>query len=173
MQPHTLVCVLPICVHISDLMFTHPQRSRVPPPPALFYFPCCQKCLKPFRPFSSLCCSSTRIEERFLNDPLIIGSGVTLVFQLGLRAFLPPTLLSHPLYLSQVFKGLFFFANPPLLSPEWLFSPFVCAHEVECRKVSKSIFFSFKKKKKKLRAILYELVEMEPSPYLPHSRWWP
>lgn len=118
---------------------------------------------KTFQAFSSPCSSSRQIEEGFLNDPLIIGSGVTLGFffsQRRLHAFLPHR-PSPPLYLSLVFKGLssFFFpplSSPlftctplPLLPPEWLFGLFVCAHEVECHKVPESTpttpFFFFLK----------------------------
>lgn len=95
--------------------------------------------LKTFQAFSSLFSSSRQFEEGFLNDPLIIGSGVTLVFQLCLLAFLPPP----PLYL---FLRGFFCLCPhrlPPLTPEWLFGPFVCAHEVEFCKVPESISFCF------------------------------
>lgn len=146
-----------VCTHLTTFF---PVPSYFVPPPPIFLL----KMSKTFQAFSSLYSSSKQIEKSFLNDPLIIGSGVALVFQLCLCAFLPPTPLSHPLYLSQVFKGLFFLLPSPLpphthlhtdthihtlLPPEWLFSPFVCAHEVECRKVSKSIFFPLKKENSK------------------------
>lgn len=42
-----------------------------------------------------------------------------------------------------------------------VFSPFVCAHEVECHKVSKSIFFFEKKKIQTHQELM--VAEMEPS----------
>lgn len=143
-------------------MFTR-FLCRFPPPPQPSIHPTASSLLAIFRPllrisktfqaFSSPCTSSRQIEEGFLNDPLIIGSGVTLGFffsQRRLHAFLPHH-PSQPLYLSLVFKGLsFFFFFPslpplftrtllPLLPPDWLFGLFVCAHEVECCKVPESI----------------------------------
>lgn len=102
--------------------------------------------LKTFQAFSSLFSSSRQFEEGFLNDPLIIGSGVTLVFQLRLLAFLVPP---SPLYLSLFFKGLFLLAPPlhlhplPLLPPEWLLFRLFVLMKWNAAKSLRAFFFFF------------------------------
>lgn len=95
-----------------------------------------------------------------------------------------PTLFISPRFL----RGSFFCYLPPspphthlhtdthihtLLPPEWLFSPFVCAHEVECRKVSKSIFFPLKKENSKPSHLSWGgwdgAIPIPPT----HRWWWP
>ena len=72
--------------HFDPLLTLHPPSS----PSSPHHFIHRPKSLKTFQAFSSLFSSSRQFEEGFLNDPLIIGSGVTLVFQLRLLAFLLP-----------------------------------------------------------------------------------
>lgn len=87
-----------VCIRQPN-MFTSPLCSIfVAPLP--HHFTHRPKSLKTFQAFSSLFSSSRQFEEGFLNDPLIIGSGVTLVFQLRLLAFLssPPSSLSLPVF---------------------------------------------------------------------------
>lgn len=120
---------------------------------------------KTFQAFSSPCSSSRQIEEGFLNDPLIIGSGVTLGFFFSSAICMPSCLAAPPnLFISLWFlRGfLFFFSllyppppfhpHPSPTSPSRLAFWSVCAHEVECRKVPESIsppFFFLKNKFKK------------------------
>lgn len=70
-----------VCVSQPN-MFTRPPS------------PLCPESLKTFQAFSSLFSSSRQFEEGFLNDPLIIGSGVTLVFS---SVCLPSCFISPPL----------------------------------------------------------------------------
>lgn len=92
-------------------MFTRPLCN--PPTHPLRHFVHLPKSLKTFQAFCSLFSSSRQFEEGFLNDPLIIGSGVTLVFQLRLLAFLLPPPPPHLLFISPCFlRG--FFCSPPI-----------------------------------------------------------
>lgn len=97
-----------------------------------------QNLWKPFKPFPLFSLTSRQFRDGFLNDPLIIGSGVSFSSPVcWLSRFLSPL---SPLY--SVFKRAFSASPPhlPLLPSEWLFDPFVCAHRVECSKVPESIF---------------------------------
>lgn len=74
--------------------------------------------LKTFQAFPLLLSSSRQFEEGFLNDPLIIGSGVTLVFQPCLLAFLLPRFPSPPLFfISPSFIWGLFLLNSPSPPP--------------------------------------------------------
>lgn len=107
------MCERTVCLHpTAQHVYMSPALYYNPPSPPLHHFVHCLKSLKTFQAFSSLFSSSRQFEEGFLNDPLIIDSGVTLAFQVCLLAFLLPFPPS-PLYLPLFFKGLFLLAPHP------------------------------------------------------------
>lgn len=120
----------------SNMFTQFSRRFSPPPPPRPSIHPAASSLLTIFRPllrisktfqaFSSPCSSSRQIEEGFLNDPLIIGSGVTLGVFFS-TVCMPSCLATPPnLFISLWFlRGFLFFF---LLYPPPLFSPAPLSH---------------------------------------------